>query len=78
MLAELSHTLERIALALANDKIDVRVIANEIEANANGQREAVAIALSYLLRHRSLGTHDDNGTLAAAIDGTVLALRRTR
>lgn len=78
VLAELSHSLERLALALAKDGLETRVIANEVEAAANSQREAIAIALSYLLRHRSLGTHDDDGTLANAIDGTVLALRRTR
>lgn len=77
-LAELSHALERIALGLADDGCDTRVIAQEIETAAPGQREAMAIALSYLLRHRSLGTHANVDALANAIDAMVLALRRTR
>jgi hypothetical protein len=79
-LAALSHALERSALALADDSVEVRLIAHELESIAAGQREALAIALSYLLRHRSLGTHGErNGdALADAIDAMVLTLRRTR
>lgn len=79
-LATLSHALARSALALADEATGVRVIAHELHAISAGQREALAIALSYLLRHRSLGTHParDGEALADAIDATVLALRRTR
>ena len=79
-LAALSHALERSALALADDAAEVRLIAQELEVIAAGQREALAISLSYLLRHRSLGTHDgrDGNALEDAIEATVLALRRTR
>lgn len=75
-LAELSHALERTALALADGHMEVRLIAHELEAEAAGQREALAIALSYLLRHRSLGSHGDGDALADAIDAMVLTLRR--
>ncbi|HVM09055.1 MAG TPA: hypothetical protein VM345_11365 [Acidimicrobiales bacterium] len=76
-LASLSHALERSALALADAKVGVRLIIHELEVLAAGQREALAIALSYLLRHRSLGTHPDADALADAIDAVVATLRRT-
>jgi len=79
-LAALSHALERNALALADNAVEVREIAHELESIAAGQREALAIALSYLLRHRSLGTHRDRDgeALADAIDAIVMTLRRMR
>ena len=76
-LAELSHGLERAALALADQRTEMRLISHELETLAAGNREVLAIALSYLLRHRSLGTHADAAALADAIDATVLTLRRT-
>jgi len=76
-LAELSHGLERIALSLAADGIDRRVVAVEIEERCGGQREALAIALSYLLRRRTLGTETEPAVLDAAVDAVVAALRRT-
>ncbi|HEX7167358.1 MAG TPA: hypothetical protein VF230_10300 [Acidimicrobiales bacterium] len=76
-LAELSHRLERIALDLADQRVATRLIAHELETEAESHREALAIALSYLLRHRSRGTHDDEESVANAIDAVVLTLRRT-
>jgi hypothetical protein len=78
MLAELSHGLERSALALAESGSAIGYIATEIQTLAAGQREVIAIALSYLLRERSLRDGADDGPLANAIDALVLALRRTR
>lgn len=75
-LAELSHHLEEVALSLAGDGAGARLVAHELEAQAGGQREAVAITLSYLLRHRNLGTWADGAGLDVAIDGAVTALRR--
>ena len=75
-LALLSHAIEQAALDLAGDGIDPRLIAHELMSLASRQREAVGIALSYLLRHRERGTFDDDQALASAIDAVVLAIRR--
>lgn len=76
-LAELSHGLEKAALSLAKDGIDRRVVSVEVEERAGGQREALAIALSYLLRRRTLGSEPNAAVLDAAVDAVVAALRRT-
>ena len=76
-LSELSHRLEQVALDLAGQGFDARLIAHELGAVAASEREAIAIALSYLLRHRSLDTVDDRDVLTNAIDAMVLTLRRT-
>ena len=53
-LAQLSHALDRVALVLAeNDPDDGRIQRYLVELAA-GQREAVAIALSYALRRHAL------------------------
>ena len=53
-LADLSHSVERLAIALcAEDHDDLR-IARYLLAFARGEREAVAVALSYALRRREL------------------------
>jgi hypothetical protein len=75
-LAELSHALERSALGLANDGLDARMVAIEIESQTGTEREALAITLSYLLRHQTLDDTPDRRTLDVAIDGVVIALRR--
>ena len=77
-LAELSHVLEQTALTLADDHTQPRLIAHEVMSAACGSREAVAMALSYLLRRRTLGSYANGEALADAIDATALALRRTR
>jgi len=77
MLAALSHDLEKLALALSADRVDGRVVSNEIIDLAAGEREAAAIALSYLLRRRSLGeVPPDPPVLDAAVDAMVTAVRR--
>ncbi|HEX4978866.1 MAG TPA: hypothetical protein VFV35_02265 [Acidimicrobiales bacterium] len=74
-LAALSHVLERLALALAEERMAVAPAAQELLTAAAGQREALAVALSYLLRRRSLAT-GDGATTESAIDAVVRALRR--
>ena len=75
-LADLSHRLEQVALTLASDGQRQPIVTQELEEQATGEREALAISLSYLLRHRSLGTWEDGPSLDVAIDATVAALRR--
>ena len=53
-LADLSHAVERLTLALCADDPDDRRIARYLLAFAQGEREAVAVALSYVLRRREL------------------------
>ena len=64
-LAALSHSLERLALALANDDPDEKRAAAELHAVAAGEREALALALSYLFRRQELG--DDSEAVTRAI-----------
>jgi hypothetical protein len=75
-LAELSHALERVALGLATDGLDTHMIAVELEVQTGGEREALAITLSYLLRHQTLSDTPDQRALDTATDAVVLALRR--
>jgi len=70
-LAELSHAVERVALALCRDDPDDDRVAWHLEAIADGEREAVAVALSYALRRREL----DGAT--ALIDRTIALLAAT-
>lgn len=74
-LADLSHELERVALALASGRVPTPLVVHELRTMADGHREALAIALSYLLRHEALGTHADGEALAAATSAVVNALR---
>ncbi|MEA3077984.1 MAG: hypothetical protein QOF60_2892 [Actinomycetota bacterium] len=53
-LANLSHAVERLALALCVEDDDDRRIEHYIQDFARGEREAVAVALSYALRRREL------------------------
>ena len=77
MLAALSHDLEKLALTLTSDGVDGRVVSNELIDLAAGEREAAAIALSYLLRRRSLGeVPPEPPVLDAAVDAMVTAVRR--
>ena len=76
-LAGLSHDLEQLALALVGDGVDGRVVADELVEQAAGEREVAAIALSYLLRRRSLGDAPPPLTVVdASIDAMVAAIRR--
>jgi hypothetical protein len=53
-LAHLSHTVERVALALCAEDPDDGRIERYLHSLARGEREAVAVALSYALRRREL------------------------
>jgi hypothetical protein len=73
-LAELSHTIDRVALALCQEDPDDRRVELYVVEMADGQREAVAIALSYALRRRDLeGATPLNERAVAALAG---AMRR--
>ena len=75
-LADLSHTLDRVALALCRDDADDRRVELYLEGLAEGEREAVAIALSYALRRRELeGPDPINERAAAALAGVVRRMR---
>ena len=77
-LADLSHTLDRLALALCRDDPDDVRIEGYLEDLADGELEAVAIALSYALRRRELeGPDPINERAAAALAGTVRRMRRS-
>lgn len=76
-LAVLSHDLEDLALKLAGDGVDSRVVADELLHVASGDRAVAAMALSYLLRRVSLGTTPPEPPVVdAAVDAMVTALRR--
>jgi hypothetical protein len=53
-LAHLSHAVERLAIALCADDADDRRVERYLQGFAHGEREAVAVALSYALRRREL------------------------
>ena len=77
MLAALSHDLEKLALTRTADGVDGRIVSDELIEHAAGEREAAAIALSYLLRRRSLGeVPPEPPVLDAAVDAMVTAVRR--
>ncbi|HVF32346.1 MAG TPA: hypothetical protein VM933_04840 [Acidimicrobiales bacterium] len=76
-LAALSHRIDRVALVLCAEDPDDRRIQLYLEDLAAGEREAVAIALSYALRRRALDGPDDvNDRAAAALAGTVRRMSR--
>jgi hypothetical protein len=76
-LAELSHTIDRVALALCRaDPGDRRIELYLVEVS-EGEREAMAVALSYALRRRELeGPTDLNERAVAALAGAVRRLTR--
>ena len=77
-LADLSHTLDRVTVALCRDDPDDRRIELYLEELADGEREAVAIALSYALRRRELdGATPLNERAVAALAATVRRMQRT-
>ena len=76
-LAELSHTLDRVALALCRDDPDDRRVELYLEGLADGEQEAVAIALSYALRRREReGPDPVNERATAALAATVRRMTR--
>ena len=73
-LAELSHTIDRVALSLCRDELDDRRIELALVAMADEEKEALAVALSYALRRRELeGSTPLNDRAVAALAG---AMRR--
>ena len=76
-LAELSHQLDRVALLLCAEDANDRRIELYLEELADGEKEAVAIALSYALRRRELeGPDPINERAAAALAATVRRMSR--
>ncbi len=71
-LADLSHAIDRLALARSHDEVDDRDIELTLEELAGGEREAVAIALSYALRRRDTeGQTPANVRAVAVLAATV-------
>ena len=71
-LADLSHGLERLGLALARDDPDDARSAAELDAVAGGQKDILAVALSYALRRqRDAG---DDAVVARAVKLLSLAI----
>ena len=76
-LAELSHTIDRVALALCRDDPDDLRVEQYLVTMADGQREALAVALSYALRRRELqGSSPLNDRAVAALAGAVRRMLR--
>lgn len=50
VLSDLSHAIDRLAMAFAAQRADHELAARELVGLAAGQRAALAIALSYALR----------------------------
>lgn len=76
-MAELSHTIDRVALELCREDLDDRRVERYLVEVSDGQREAVAVALSYALRRRELeGATPLNERAVAALAGAVRRLTR--
>lgn len=86
-LARRSHELEDLALQLATEGVDMRLIAHELESGDGASPEVAAMALSYLLRRRALASGEtgipaplpdphDPDVIEIAIDAMVTVLRR--
>lgn len=71
-LAELSHTIDKLTVALCRREKDDRLIEVQIVQLADGEREAAAMALAYALRRRELGDVSEvNDRAIAALAGVV-------
>jgi len=76
-LADLSHALDRLALALCRDDQNDRRVETYLEELAEGEVEAAAIALSYALRRRELeGPSPLNERTVATLAATVRRMQR--
>lgn len=76
-LAELSHAIDRVALSLCREDADDRRVEVYLVGMADGQREALAVALSYALRRRELeGSSPLNDRSVAALAGAMRRLLR--
>ena len=77
-LAELSHTIDRVALTLCRDELDDRRIELALVAMADQEKEALAVALSYALRRRELeGSTPLNDRAVAALAGAMRRLLKS-
>lgn len=77
-LAELSHTIDRVALSLCRDDLDDRRVELALVAMVDQQKEALAVALSYALRRRELeGSTPLNDRAVAALAGAMRRLHQT-
>lgn len=71
-LADLSHSIDQLTMALCRRESDDRIIEVQLVELADGEREAVAMALAYALRRRELGGREPvNDRAIAALAGTV-------
>ena len=71
-LADLSHTIDRMAVAMCKEDTNDRRIELYLVELAEGEREAAAVALSYALRRRELeGSTPLNDRVIAALAGAV-------
>jgi hypothetical protein len=71
-LAELSHAIDRMAVAMCREDTDDRRIERYLVEMADGEREAMAVALSYALRRRELeGSTPINDRSVAALANAV-------
>ena len=76
-LAELSHKIDRVALSLCKEDDDDRRVEQYLLILAEGQREALAVALSYALRRRELeGSSALNERAVAALAGAMRRMLR--
>lgn len=77
-LAELSHTIDQVAMAMCRDShdrsSDGRAVELAVVELAAGEREVVAIALSYALRRRELDEASGRPTSDPVNDRAVAAL----
>lgn len=77
-LAELSHTIDRVAVSLCRDELDDRRIELALVAMADDEKEALAVALSYALRRRELeGSTPINDRAVAALAGAMRRLLKS-
>ncbi len=77
-LAELSHTIDKLTVALCRREKDERLIEVQIVQLADGEREAAAVALSYALRRRELGDLSSvNDRVIASLAGVVRRMAPT-
>jgi hypothetical protein len=72
LLAELSHAIDRLAMALCLDGSDDRTIETKLIELAEGERETVAMALAYALRRRELAGSDPVNDRAIAVVAEVV------
>ena len=77
-LAELSHTIDRVARSLCKDDADDRRVELALVAMTGDEKEALAVALSYALRRRELeGSTPLNDRAVAALAGAMRRMTNT-